>query len=120
MNSLSSSDTRHLSPDLLKRIEWIHHVLHEVESISLKKSIESFRRDAHPADEVRIWQRIAAAYGLYVRRHPNATRAAKRAAYAVLVGLSLGVAEPDGTDSLDPVMRAELTESFRLVTGAIQ
>jgi hypothetical protein len=115
-----SAATPQLPARLLTRIRWIHDVLGEVDGMSLEESIESFRRDLHPADEVRIWQRLAAVYGLYNRRHPGLSLREKREVYAVLFSLSMGVRDVPNVGHLDAVARTELHELLRLTRGAIQ
>jgi hypothetical protein len=51
-----------LPGSLLVRIHIINQIFHEVYPSPLEKTINNFRRDAHPEREVQVWERIAAAY----------------------------------------------------------
>ena len=62
--SLKLGPIRHAKlPDpLLVRIKIVHHILSEILATPLDKDIDNFRRDAHPWEEILVWERIAAAY----------------------------------------------------------
>ena len=50
-------------PDhLLTRIRLIHSVVGAVLDLSLEQMIEAFQRDAHPFDEVAIWEKVCVVY----------------------------------------------------------
>ena len=51
-----------LPATLLVRIKIIQRILWDVMPISLKLTINDFRRDAHPDKEVGVWEKITAAY----------------------------------------------------------
>jgi hypothetical protein len=109
----------HLSGHLLKRIRAIHDVFGEIDGLSLEETIESFRRDAHPANEVRIWHRMAAAFNLYNHRHPGLSRLEKHEAYEVLLDLTSGSGAVR-LRQLDKAARAELRDLLQQTIRIIQ
>jgi hypothetical protein len=55
---------------LLLRIRLIHGVLCGALSVSLDEMIDGFKRDAHPEDEVRVWENICVAFLEEGKRRP--------------------------------------------------
>ena len=54
-----------LSEEQLRRIKKLHETFAAVDSSSLEKWIDNFKRDANPDSEIAIWERIAKAYTSY-------------------------------------------------------
>ena len=54
-----------LSEEQLRRIKKLHETFAEVDSSSLEKWIDNFKRDADPDSEIAIWERVADAYTNY-------------------------------------------------------
>jgi hypothetical protein len=54
-----------LSEDQLRRIKKLRETFAEVDSSSLEKWIDNFKRDADPDSEIAIWERVAVAYTNY-------------------------------------------------------
>lgn len=55
-----------LTTEQLDQIKKIHATFEEVDSISLKQTIEDFKRDLHPDNEIQIWLTMADAYQNYL------------------------------------------------------
>ena len=55
---------------LLLRIRLIHGVLGGAFSLSLDEMIDGFKRDAHPEDEIRVWETICVAFLEEGKRRP--------------------------------------------------
>lgn len=51
-----------LSEEQLRRIKKLHETFAEVDTSSLEKWIDNFKRDADPDSEIAIWERVANAY----------------------------------------------------------
>jgi hypothetical protein len=108
-----------LSAAFLKRIRAIHDVFGPIDGLSLEETIESFRKDPHPADEVRIWHRMAADFNLYTHAHPDLSTLQKREAYEVLLDLTTGSGNLR-LEHLDQAARAELRDLLKQTTSIIQ
>lgn len=109
----------YLSAALLKRIRAIHDVFGPIDGLSLEETVESFRKDLHPADEVRIWHRMAAAFNLYTHAHPDLSTLQKHEAYEVLLDLTTGSGSLR-LEHLDKAARAELRDLLKQATSIIQ
>jgi len=92
--SLKPGPIRHtaLPPNLLKRAIALEPVFADVYPVTHEKWIEGFRRDAHPENEIAIWEQIAAAYTQFIkdRQVPIAQR---REAFGLLLYRSGATAE---------------------------
>lgn len=68
-SELKKGPIRHeeLPKSLLLRIKLIHLILQDVYSFSLEESINNFKRDLHPDEEIKIWENIAATYLEYTK-----------------------------------------------------
>lgn len=64
LKDLHSNEVVHdsLTSQQMKDIEKIQKVFAEVNSSSLKETIENFKRDQHPDKEILIWLKMAGAY----------------------------------------------------------
>jgi len=80
-----------LPEDLIRRIKAYREILGDVEEDSLAEAVDSFKRDANPAGEIAIWERIAHAYQSFLRYHPTTDRAVKRDILSVLLAVSAGM-----------------------------
>ncbi|MGH9966759.1 MAG: hypothetical protein ACREBG_02840 [Pyrinomonadaceae bacterium] len=68
--ALKPNEIQHeqLSEEQLRRIKKLHETFAEVDSSSLEKWIDNFKRDANPDSEIAIWERVARAYNSYCSR----------------------------------------------------
>jgi Glu-tRNA(Gln) amidotransferase subunit E-like FAD-binding protein len=73
-----------LSEGQLQRIKKLYETFAEVDSSSLEKWIDNFKRDANPDSEIAIWERVASAYTYYCSRR-QLTLEAKRDVFQALV-----------------------------------
>ncbi len=55
-----------LTQEQLNNIKKIHSTFQEVDKISLEQTIEDFKRDLHPDNEIKIWLQMAEAYQSYL------------------------------------------------------
>jgi len=83
---LKPNEVQHeqLSEGQLRRIKKLHETFAEVDSSSLEKWVDNFKRDANPDSEIAIWERVANAYTDYCSRIPL-TQEAKGDVFQVLV-----------------------------------
>jgi hypothetical protein len=72
-----------------ERIRELRQTFRDVDSSSLEKWIDDFRRDADPDREIVIWERMAQAYRTYSSHRPL-SRAAKADLFGVLLMRSSG------------------------------
>lgn len=83
-----------LPADLLGRIRLVRAVLLEVHPSPMTAWVDDFRRDMNPADEVRIWERIAAAYAEFCS-YVQLTDEQRKGVYTSLLVLSMGVSHDE-------------------------
>ncbi|MCM3902186.1 MAG: hypothetical protein ND866_10810 [Pyrinomonadaceae bacterium] len=77
-----------MSDEQLRRTKKLHETFAEVDSSSLEKWIDNFKRDANPDSEIAIWERVAKAYTSYCSRR-QLTLEAKGDVFQALVLRSL-------------------------------
>ncbi|MET0396640.1 MAG: toll/interleukin-1 receptor domain-containing protein [Longimicrobiaceae bacterium] len=94
--TLQKAPIRHASlpEDLLSRIRLMRAVLLEVHPLTMQAWVDGFRRDLHPADEVRVWERIAAAYVEYCS-FAMLSHEEREKTFSALLLLSLGVSRDE-------------------------
>lgn len=78
-----------LSEDLINRIKAFKLILREVETMPLEQTIYNFRCDAHPENEVEIWESIAQNFKEYVSQHPDISLEEKRSIYKLFLERTL-------------------------------
>ena len=79
-----------LPENVLVRIKIIKRSLSDVLPVSLERTINNFRRDAHPIDEITYWERIAAAY-LDLTSGKNVNVEKRKDILSALFGFSTGM-----------------------------
>ena len=86
ISDIQPGPVRHqqLTDEQMKRIRRIHQTFQEVYPISLEKTIENFKRDIDPEPEIVIWERMAEAYTVYLRKHKLSLEE-KKAVYEILL-----------------------------------
>jgi hypothetical protein len=80
-----------LSDDLVHRIKAFKLILADADNATLDDVIDDFKRDAHPEQEIAVWERIAATYALFLANNPTTDVAAKHDVFSVLLIASLGM-----------------------------
>ena len=73
-----------LSSEQIEKIEFLHETFQEVDSTSLDKWIEDFKRDFNPDEEINIWMAMATAYNDFCDTH-ELTLDTKNEVYMVLL-----------------------------------
>jgi hypothetical protein len=90
ISELKPGPIRHpsLPDEILIRVKIVHKILEDVIGLPLPRLIQSFQRDLHPQDEVRVWERIAAAY-LDLTSHQELSLEERRWMFSNLLSISL-------------------------------
>lgn len=73
-----------LPNSLIERVCCLEQVFAEVYPRPHTEWLDSFKRDAHPESEVRIWEAMAAAYSCFTQRHTLSLHA-KREVLSILL-----------------------------------
>jgi hypothetical protein len=91
--NLKQSPIRHetLPSELIKRIKEYKRVLGAVEKTSLEETIENFKRDLFPEEELRFWEKIARHYGFLVTKAEVKSPEAKEAVFKTIFKIAMGV-----------------------------
>ena len=79
-----------LSDEFIDRVKRFKGTLADVDGTSLEETIDNFKRDTHPEEELAIWERIANAYQLFLSHNPTTDLAIKKEIFAVLLAASMG------------------------------
>ena len=83
-----------LPQSFLIRAKMIQRTLADVLPVSLEKTINNFRRDFHPYEEIIYWERIAAAY-LDLTTGKNFSLEKRKDILSALFGFSIGMMDED-------------------------
>jgi hypothetical protein len=89
-----------LSHQQLAVIHRIHDIFAEVDELSFKDRIESFKRDLDPDRELAIWEKMADAYLRFSSSH-ELRPAGKKEAYSLLLARSMA-SEEETLDRVRP------------------
>src|SRR6266436_6156283 len=79
-----------LPDDFIDRVRTFKAVLSDVDRTTLEETIDNFKRDMHPEEELAIWERIANTYQLFISHNPTTDLAIRKEIFAVLLGASMG------------------------------
>jgi hypothetical protein len=92
MVNVEKGPMRHpvLSDDLLQRIKAFKGILSEVDYMTLDEVVDDFKRDAHPEQEIAVWERIANTYALFLSHNPTDDLAVKHDIFSVILRASCG------------------------------
>ena len=121
MNKIHPGPIRHhiLSKAFLLRIRLIHGVQSDAVSLSLDELIDGFKRDAHPEDEIRIWEAICVDFLEECKRRPM--DGAQRKRYVEkLVWASMMPPEDDSNIITQPLLHRTRAAHARRVRSCHQ
>src|ERR1700724_2724083 len=92
LSHLRPGPIRHsvLPDDFIERIKAFKEILGDVDGASLAKTIDNFKRDTHPENELVIWERIASTFQMFLSHNPTTDPAMRKDILAVLIGASMG------------------------------
>jgi hypothetical protein len=114
-SQLHAGPIRHpvLPEGFIDRIVVFKQTLGDVDPMQLEKTIDAFKRDAHPEAEIVIWERIASTFQLFLSHNPTADPAVRKDIFAVLVGASMGTQDWDNIKHLSKVQIEHLVLNYR-------
>src|ERR1700692_971332 len=79
-----------LPDNFIGRIKRFKEILGDVDASSIEATVDNFKRDAHPENELAIWERIASTFQTFLSHNPTSDPAIRKDIFAVLVGVSMG------------------------------
>jgi hypothetical protein len=82
-----------LPGDFIERIKAFKKILGDIDSTPIEQTIDDFKRDADPENELVIWERIASTFQLYLSHKPTTDLAIRKGIFAVLLSASMGTEE---------------------------
>jgi hypothetical protein len=80
-----------LPDEFIERVRAFKEILGDVDPTSLEGTLDSFKRDTHPDNELVIWERIASTFQIYLSHNPTIDLAVRKEIFAVLVRASMGM-----------------------------
>lgn len=88
---LIAGPVRHdsLSTYQMEKIKKIHSTFAEVDPLSLEETIEDFKRDKHPDNEIAVWLAMASTYEKFFSKNPSTDLAKKLEVYKVILTRSM-------------------------------
>jgi hypothetical protein len=89
--------TEELPADLIDRITLIHHAFRDYLSVTLEETIDNFKYDAQPENEIRVWEHMAKTV-LTLRYELGWPPEKVAAAVKVVLGLSMGAVQDNTLD----------------------
>lgn len=92
LSDLKAGPIRHatLPDDFIQRVKDFKQAIAEVETSSLESTLENFQRDAHPEQELILWEHIAKMYQWSIVAHSGLSLPQKKEVFSLLLGLSMG------------------------------
>lgn len=111
-SDLHESEIRHetLPVNMIIRIKiFYNEVFTIISDKSFKETVDSFKRDLHPNDEIAIWEKILLAGQEYCKNHKKAN---KRKVFSYLLALSSGI---DLSDQIKNIEISELNKIWIIV-----
>lgn len=91
-NEIQLNDIVHdtLTTEQITKIKKIHSIFQEVDKISLEQTIEDFKRDLHPDNEIKIWLIMADAYQNYLNsKNKEVDLNTKKEVYKLILSRSM-------------------------------
>lgn len=102
-----------LPDSVIERIKAFKEILGDVDETSLEKTIDNFKRDTHPENEVVIWERIASTFQMFLSHNPTTDLAIKKDIFTVLVGASMGTDDYKNIKHLNDSQIKHLVLNYR-------
>ena len=115
LSHLRPGPIRHpvLPDDFIERIKAFKETLGDVDGVSLEQTIDNFKRDTHPENELVIWERIASTFQIFLSHNPTTDPAIRTDIFAVLVGASMGNEEYQNIKHLSDDKIKQLVVNYR-------
>lgn len=111
IKDIQTGPTKHdvLPDELIVRIQRFKKILAEVETTTLEQSIDNFKRDAHPENEVEAWEAIAILYKRFTDSHPDLELQQKKEVFSYFLRRSMGE-EKDKTDHIKNLTEQQIKD----------
>jgi hypothetical protein len=92
---VSNGPIRHpvLPNGMVERITTFKEALGDVDTVSLEKTIDAFKSDMNPENELVIWERIASTFKTYLAHNPTSDPFIRKEVFTVIMGTSMGMRE---------------------------
>lgn len=92
LSDLKAGPIKHatLPDDFIQRVRDFKQALAEVETTSIESTLENFQRDAHPEQELILWEHIAKMYQWTIVANAGLSLPQKKEVLGLLIGLSMG------------------------------
>jgi hypothetical protein len=87
--------------------------LGDVDDISIEATVDNFKRDAHPENELVIWERIASTFQSFLSHNQTIDPAVRKDIFAVLVAVSMGMEEYQNIKHLSEHQIKHLVHNYR-------
>jgi hypothetical protein len=105
-----------LPAETIERIAAFKKILADVDTTTLELTVENFKRDQHPENEIDVWERIAKMYQLFLAHNPTNDLATKTEVFRVLLGASIGTEDfGESVGHLTPAQAKHLVFNFNLI-----
>lgn len=78
-----------LNADQIFKIKEIHNTFVEIDSFSLEKTINDFKRDRNPDNEIAVWLSMAKAYKKFTSNRQNLSLNKKKEVYRLILMRSM-------------------------------
>ena len=88
-------------------------MLGDVDNSSIEAAVDNFKRDAHPENELVIWERIASTFQTFLSYNQTIDPAVRKDIFAVLVGVSMGMEEFPNIRHLSEDQIKHLVHNYR-------
>ena len=115
ISDLQKGPIRHsaLPAVFVDRVKKFKAILSDVDPTSFETTIDNFKCDIIPAQELIIWERIANTYQLFLSENPTHDLAIKKEVYAVLIAASMGLEDWRNIKKLTRDQIDNLVASYR-------
>lgn len=115
LSDLKAGPIRHatLPDDFIQRVKDFKQAIAEVETSSLESTLENFQRDAHPEQELILWEHIAKMYQWSIVAHAGLTLPQKKEVLSLLIGLSMGQRDFSHIKLLSKEAVDEITDRYQ-------
>jgi hypothetical protein len=119
LDHLTVGPIRHatLPPELLARITKMKSILSEVDDSSFEETVDDFRRDTHPEQEIAIWETMASVYREYLLFNRDLTLDQKRDVFSVILTASMGGTSFGNVKNLDQAAIADIVNLYEKSHG---
>lgn len=102
-----------LSDEFIERVKNFKQLLDEVESSSIDITLENFKMDLNPHEELLIWEHIAKIYSQFVSANPELSLKQKKNVFGILLRLSAGAVDISHTETLSRDMVEEIAGLYQ-------